>query len=89
MTLEWAQGFLAGHNIYATTPNSVIADNKTLITLLDAFCQKYPEERILSGLADITQSLGGAKSTIVPKAVAPAPALPQTPKPDPKAPRES
>lgn len=89
MTVEWAQGFIAGHNVYARSneaQNSVVADAKTLATLLDNYCQKNPEERILSGVLDITQSLGGAKINLAPK----TPAQPQlAPKPQVPGPRES
>jgi hypothetical protein len=71
MVLEWTQGFIAGHNVYArsgTEPaNSVIADTKILIPLLDSYCQKNPDSRILSGVVEITQSLGGAKINLAPK----------------------
>ena len=76
MTLEWAQGFIAGHNVYARTGTAaaspVVASVSVLVPLLDSYCQKNPEERILSGVIEITQSLGGAKVNVAPKA-APAP----------------
>ncbi|MBK9019463.1 MAG: hypothetical protein IPL72_05455 [Sulfuritalea sp.] len=75
MVLEWAQGFIAGHNIYArsgsTTTSPVVASVAVLIPLLDAYCQKNPEQRIFSGVVEITQSLGGAKVNITPKATPP------------------
>lgn len=75
MTLEWAQGFIAGHNVYArigTEPaNSVVVDTKVLVPLLDSYCQKNPESRILSSVIEITQSLGGAKINLTPKAPSP------------------
>ncbi|KAF0165419.1 MAG: hypothetical protein FD157_1406 [Rhodocyclaceae bacterium] len=71
MVLEWAQGFISGHNVYARagteTANPVIANASVLIPLLDSYCQKKPEDRILSGVAEITQSLGGAKINLSPK----------------------
>jgi hypothetical protein len=71
MVLEWTQGFIAGHNVYARSgteaANSVVADTKVLIPLLDSYCQKNPEVRILSGVVEITQSLGGAKINLAPK----------------------
>jgi hypothetical protein len=76
MALEWAQGFIAGHNVYARTGTAaaspVVASVSVLIPLLDSYCQKNPEERILSGVIGITTSLGGAKVNVTPKA-APAP----------------
>jgi hypothetical protein len=76
MALEWAQGFIAGHNVYARTGTAaaspVVASVSVLIPLLDSYCQKNPEERVLSGVVEITQSLGGAKINLTPKA-APAP----------------
>ena len=69
--LEWAQGFIAGHNIYArsgrNTAPSVVADNKILVTLLDTYCQKNPDARIFNGIVEITQNLGGTRLNIAPK----------------------
>ena len=46
MVLEWAQGFIAGHNIYArsgsATASPVVAGVAVLIPLLDAYCLKNP-----------------------------------------------
>jgi hypothetical protein len=71
LALEWAQGFIAGHNVYARSgnqqANSVVASDKVLIPLLDIYCQKNPDTRILSGVIEITQSLGGTKINITPK----------------------
>jgi hypothetical protein len=76
LALEWTQGFIAGHNVYArtgtTAASPVVASVSVLIPLLDSYCQKNPGERILSGVIEITTSLGGAKVNIAPKA-APAP----------------
>lgn len=76
MVLEWAQGFIAGHNVYArtgtTAASPVVASVSVLIPLLDSYCQKNPGERILSGVIEIATSLGGAKVNVRPKA-APAP----------------
>lgn len=74
MALEWTQGFITAHNVYArannASVNSVIADAKVLLTLLDAYCQKTPESRILNGVLEVTRSLGGASVNIVPKSPA-------------------
>lgn len=71
MTIEWAHGFIAGHNIYSAvtndSQNSVVVDSKILTALLDSFCEKYPEQRVLNAVADIVQSLGGAKINVAPK----------------------
>ncbi|MDP2825922.1 MAG: hypothetical protein Q8O52_24935 [Sulfuritalea sp.] len=79
MVLEWAQGFIAGHNVYARTgtetASPVVASVSVLIPLLDSYCQKNPEDRILAGVAEITRSLGGAKVNLAPKA--PPPRNPQ------------
>lgn len=76
LALEWAQGFIAGHNVYArtgtTAASPVVASVSVLIPLLDSYCQKNPGERILSGVIEITTSLGGAKVNVTPK-TAPAP----------------
>jgi hypothetical protein len=88
MALEWATGFIAGHNVYSRGgPNqgSVVADTATLATLIDNYCEKRPDNRIFTGVIDITQSLGGAKINIAPK----TPDKSQNPRPDSKAPRES
>ena len=82
MVLEWAQGFISGHNVYARagteTASPVIANASVLIPLLDSYCQKKPEDRILSGVIEITQSLGGAKVNLAPKTP------PQNPRPEAK-----
>jgi hypothetical protein len=92
--LEWAQGFIAAHNIYArsgTEPaSSVVADTKVLVPLLDAYCQKNPESRLFLGVIGITQSLGGAKINLTPKTPAsPSAPMPSTPAPLKKGERES
>lgn len=77
MALEWAQGFITGHNIYArsgtATAGQVVATVSVLIPLLDAYCLKNPEQRIFSGVIEITQSLGGARVNVEPKAAPPRP----------------
>jgi hypothetical protein len=71
MALEWTQGFIAGHNVYTRSGteavNSVVADVKVLLPLIDGFCEKNPESRILNVVIQITQSLGGAKVRLEPK----------------------
>jgi hypothetical protein len=88
--LEWAQGFIAGHNVYARVnnlpPNSVVADNRILIPLLDTYCQQYPDSLLLNGMIEIIKNLGGVGINVTPKAPArPAPA----PAPDKKGPQAS
>jgi hypothetical protein len=87
MVLEWTQGFIAGHNVYArtgtTAASPVVASVSVLIPLLDSYCQKNPGERILSGVIEITTSLGGAKVNVTPRA-APAPAPTPNPRPENK-----
>lgn len=92
--LEWAQGFIAGHNIYARSGNepasSVVADSKVLVPLLDAYCQKHPDERLFQGVVGITQSLGGAKVNMEPKSpAAPSSPMPMNPRPSKKGEQES
>lgn len=82
-TAEWVQGFFSAHNLYART-NSVVADSKVLLPLLDAYCDKNPTQRIFNGAIEITQSLGGAKVNITPKS-----STQENPRPDNKGPRES
>ena len=82
-TIEWIQGFMSAHNLYARA-NSVVADNKILLPLLDAYCEKNATQRIFNAAIEITQSLGGAKVNITPK-----PPTPENPRPDSKGPRES
>lgn len=71
MAIEWSFGLIAGHNIYSSaageTSGSVVVDSKVLTALLDSFCEKYPEQRILNAVADIIQSLGGTKINVAPK----------------------
>lgn len=38
-----------------------------LIPLLDAYCKKNPDERILAGVVEITRELGGVKVDLTPK----------------------
>ncbi|WP_371325109.1 hypothetical protein VX159_06220 [Dechloromonas sp. ZY10] len=88
LALEWAAGFIAGHNVYGRNGgepvNSVVAESAVLATLLDSYCQKNPEQRILSGVMEITQSLGGMKTQVAPKKPASPP-----PASENKVPRES
>jgi hypothetical protein len=80
--LEWAQGFIAGHNVYARSTSSVVADTKVLVPLLDAYCQKNPENRLFLGVIEINQSLGGAKVNMAPGAPdTPAMPMPKAPQP--------
>lgn len=77
MALEWTQGFIAGHNVYtrqnAEPVTSIVADVKVLIPLMDSFCERNPDSRILSVVIQITQSLGGAKVRVEPRAPAQKP----------------
>lgn len=88
MALEWTQGFIAGHNIFArkggAPANSVVASSTVLIPLLDSYCQKSPDQRIFTGVVEITRSLGGAGVNMAPK-----PPAPQAPQPDTSKERES
>ena len=72
MALEWAQGFIAGHNVYSRAGQdavgTVVADSKVLIPLLDSYCGRNPESRMLAVFVQIVQSLGGAKVNLEPKA---------------------
>jgi len=73
MALEWTQGFISGHNVYAGsgTGNSVVADVKVLLPLIDSFCERNPDSRILNVVIQITRSLGGANVRADPKPPAP------------------
>lgn len=88
LALEWAEGFISGHNVYARRGNepmsSVVADTKVLIPLLDSYCQKNTDNRILNGVIEITQSLGGARINLTPR-----PTTPQVPAPRKKNEQES
>lgn len=78
--LEWAQGFMAGHNVYARNASSVVADAKVLAPLLDVYCQKNPQDRLFLGVIGINQSLGGAKVNLSPnKPDTPQMPMPKTP----------
>lgn len=89
LALEWAQGFMSGHNIYARigseSASSVVADSKVLVPLLDSYCQKKPDVALVNGIIEITQSLGGAKFIPAPK----PPSVPAPRPPDGKGQRES
>ena len=88
--LEWAQGFIAGHNVYARNASSVVANTNVLVPLLDAYCQKNPENRLFLGVIEINQSLGGAKVNASPNAPsAPAMPMPKAPRSDQKGEQES
>lgn len=87
MALEWATGFISGHNVYARSSagtNTVVAGVGVLMPLLDNYCRKNPEERIFSGVVEITRELGGAPVNISPG----NPAVPG-PRPAERSPRES
>ena len=94
MGLEWAQGFIAGHNVFARSgsegASSVVADIKVLVPLLDTYCQKNPEDRLFLGVVSIIQSLGGANVNMAPKSPnAPSAPMPMTPRPNRKGEQES
>ena len=86
MTLEWARGFMAGHNVYARSASGaatpVVAGVGVMIPLLDAFCKKNPDERILAGVVEITRELGGVKVDLAPKPTAPTMPTPAPQKDD-------
>lgn len=87
--LEWAHGFIAGHNVYARSgaqpASSVVADSKVLIPLIDTYCQKNPESRLFLGVISIVQSLGGARVNVTPQPPAsPTAPMPLTPRPGKK-----
>jgi len=67
--LEWAQGFISGHNVYSRGgANSIVADNKILLPLVDSFCQRNPDSPLFAAVVEITQSLGGARINMAPRA---------------------
>lgn len=67
--LEWAQGFIAGHNIYSRSgANSIVADNKLLLPLIDNYCQHNAASPLFNAVVEITQNLGGARINMAPKA---------------------
>ena len=70
LALEWTQGFIAGHNVYARPrppATTVYADTKVLLPLIDAYCQKNPEMRLISVVIEITRNLGGTSVQIKPR----------------------
>lgn len=83
MAIAWAQGFISAHNVYARNgaepASSVVAEATTLATLLDNYCQKTPDARLINGVADIVRSLGGASVNFAPRTAAPSPAKPIEP----------
>jgi hypothetical protein len=91
--LEWAQGFIAAHNVYArsgtSAASSVVADSKVLAPLFDAYCQKNTESRLFLGVVAIIQSLGGAKVNVAPdSSAAPPEPMPSLPKDNKKSERQ-
>lgn len=67
--LEWAQGFISGHNVYSRGGvNSIVADNKLLLPLIDNYCQRNAESPLFNAVVEITQNLGGARINMAPKA---------------------
>ena len=71
MAIQWAQGFIAGHNIYtnASPPSSNAVPSKpaVLIPLLDSYCEAPPQSPLVAALINITKNLGGSKMTVVPQ----------------------
>lgn len=71
MTLEWAQGLISGHNLYSQagkeSSSAIVINSNLLVSLLDTYCEKNPEQRIFLGISDTIQNLGGAKLNLAPK----------------------
>lgn len=62
IAVEWALGFVAGHNVYSrgdSTQSLVNPNSKTVAALLDTYCQKRPDDRLLFSVLDMVKSLGG------------------------------
>ena len=66
MAIQWAQGFIAGHNIYtnASPPSSNAVPSKpaVLIPLLDSYCEAPPQSPLVAALINITKNLGGQQN---------------------------
>ena len=82
LALEWVQGFLSAHNAYArqgggAPVDSIVANPKMVATLMDGFCEKNSNSRIVNGAIDMAKGLGGASLNTSPAASANKPS-PQT-----------
>jgi hypothetical protein len=71
VAVEWALGFVAGHNVYTraeTTPAQVSPNARTVATLLDSYCEKRVDDPLLLGVIDMVKNLGGSSVNLTPKA---------------------
>ena len=68
MVIEWARGFISGHNVYSMPgPNaskSIIADPAALRTLIDNQCRRDPHSHLVFTVAHVIRSLGGIGAEI-------------------------
>ena len=61
--LEWAQGFISGHNVYSRGgANSIVADNKILLPLVDSFCQRNPDSPLFAAVVTADDVVHGKPS---------------------------
>jgi hypothetical protein len=72
MATQWAQGFIAGHNVYTNaakeTSGLVPSKAAVIIPLMDNYCEGAPQIPIVAALINITKNLGGSKMTVLPHA---------------------
>lgn len=86
MAIQWAQGFLAGHNVYTSevkgAPGPVPSKAAVLIPLMDSYCDSLPQTPIVAALINITKNLGGSRMTVLPETqLGPKPKAPLAPTP--------
>lgn len=65
LMVEWTQGFLAGHNVFARLgwqgAAAVTASSGVILAILDARCQASPDARLLEVVVQLAGGLGGAR----------------------------
>jgi hypothetical protein len=68
--VEWARGFIAGHNLYQraeASASQVSPDATTVATLIDNYCEKLVDQPLFYAVIDMVKRLGGASVNLVPK----------------------
>lgn len=65
LMVDWTQGFLAGHNVFARLgwqgAAAVTASSGVILAMLDARCQASPDARLLEVVVQLAGGLGGAR----------------------------
>ena len=60
--VSWFQGFVAGHNAYAKSPETraILADPFDVELWLDTYCQKNPTRHVVHGAIAYIEAQGGS-----------------------------